>query len=118
VHANELRREELTGALFTSPVTARAAVDEGDGAQFNIAYIDFPDGARNRFHRHTTDQVLIVTRGKGMVATEHERIALSEGDIVHAPAGEIHWHGAMAGSSMTHISITGKGSDLELVERA
>jgi quercetin dioxygenase-like cupin family protein len=118
VHSGELREEEMTGALFTGPVKARVALSEEEGAQFNIAYVHFPDGARSRFHRHTTDQVLIVTSGKGVVATEDEQVALSEGDIVHAPAGEKHWHGATAGSAMTHISITAQGSDLELLEES
>jgi quercetin dioxygenase-like cupin family protein len=104
-------QREVERPLFTGIVTMQAAVDEDEGAQFNIGYVSFPEGVRSKLHRHTTDQVLIVTKGRGMVATEHEQVAISEGDIVHTPAGEQHWHGAVAGSAMTHIAITPAGSD-------
>ena len=115
-HASDLPRENVTGPLFTGAVTVRSALSDEEGSEFNVAHIDFPAGVHSRLHRHTTDQVLIVTRGKGMVATENEQVELTVGDVVHAPAGEKHWHGAVTGSAMTHISITGRGSDVELLE--
>ena len=59
---------------------------------------------------HNCDQVLIVTSGSGMVATEHERREINVGDVVHIKAGERHWHGAKADTTMGHITITLAGS--------
>jgi quercetin dioxygenase-like cupin family protein len=99
--------------LFTGKTSMRTAVDEG---QFRVAYVTFSEGVRNKFHVHTTDQVLIVTEGKGLVMTGTEQVEVDEGDVVFAPAGEKHWHGAAPGSTMTHITITGAGGNIEQLE--
>jgi quercetin dioxygenase-like cupin family protein len=99
--------------LFTGRTSMRTAADEG---QFRVAYVTFFDGVRNKLHTHSTDQVLIITEGKGLVETEGERVELDEGDVVVCPAGEKHWHGAAPGSTMTHITITGAGVKTEQLE--
>ena len=99
--------------LFTGKTAVRVAADEGE---FRVAYVTFFDGVRNKFHIHSTDQVLIVTHGKGLVVTEDERVELNEGDVVISPAGEKHWHGAVPGSDMTHITITGGGGHTDQLE--
>jgi quercetin dioxygenase-like cupin family protein len=45
-----------------------------------------------------------------MVATEHEQREINVGDVVHIKAGERHWHGAWADTTMGHITITLVGS--------
>jgi quercetin dioxygenase-like cupin family protein len=115
VRAGEVPREELAAPLFTGLVTMQMAIGQPE-SQINVGYVHFPAGVRNKMHRHTTDQILIVTSGKGRVVTETEQVELSEGDVVHAPAGEKHWHGASDDSAMTHIAITPAGSELEQLE--
>jgi quercetin dioxygenase-like cupin family protein len=51
-------------------------------------------GARNKMHIHSSDQVLFVTKGKD-IATEADHEVIGVGDVVHIPAEEKHWHGAM-----------------------
>jgi hypothetical protein len=50
------------------------------------------------------------TSGSGMVANEHEQREINVGDVVHIKAGERHWHGAKANTTMGHITITAVGS--------
>jgi quercetin dioxygenase-like cupin family protein len=61
-------------------------------------------GPVHRWHTHTCDQVLIVTSGSGIVATEHEQREINVGDVAHIKAGERHWHGAKADTTMGHIT--------------
>ena len=68
--------------------------------------ISFGKGVRNKFHTHECDQILIVTQGKGYVATENEKREVTVGDIILFPAGEKHWHGATEDSDFAHIYIT------------
>jgi quercetin dioxygenase-like cupin family protein len=58
------------------------------------------------WHVHDFDQILIVTSGSGWVATETERLEIKVGDVAHVKAGERHWHGAKADTTMGHITIT------------
>jgi len=111
------REVSFNAALFTGPARSQTMVDsKDDAAAFSVAYIHFPDGIRNKFHTHTNDQVLIVTEGRGMVATQDREEAIAVGDVALIPAGEVHRHGAMPGSTMTHVSILPSGTKTEQVE--
>lgn len=43
-------------------------------------------------------------------------INVKKGDVVWAPAGKEHWHGATPKSSFTHISVTKAHTKLTQVE--
>ena len=47
-----------------------------------------------------------MTKGRGIVATESEETAVSQGDTAFIPAGEKHWHGAAPDSEYAHITLT------------
>ncbi len=81
--------------------------EEDNGAEVLAVY--FGPGSRTRPHTHEVDQVLHVTEGNGVVATETERLLVGPGDIVVVPAGIWHWHGATPDSSFCHISSKPKG---------
>ena len=71
--------------------------------------VNFSPGARTVFHTHTHPQIVYVTKGKGIVATEKEEVVVGPGTLVLFPAGENHWHGATKDSEFSHISITTPG---------
>jgi quercetin dioxygenase-like cupin family protein len=72
--------------------------------------VNFPAGVRHRMHTHRRDQVLFVTAGTGMIATETEEQEITVGDIVQITADEKHWHGATPDADFSHIALTAKGS--------
>lgn len=76
-----------------------------DGIVLSLSEVTFRPSERTRFHTHPTGQILYVTAGKGIVATETERQDVARGDAVYFPAGENHWHGATENDSMTHLSF-------------
>ena len=107
IRTAEVSKEPATGALFTGgPVTRQPLVTPEMTKYFNVSVVNFGKGARNKFHSHTSDQVLIVTAGTGIVATEEEELTVGEGDVIHIPAGEKHWHGATKDSEFSHIYVT------------
>jgi quercetin dioxygenase-like cupin family protein len=83
---------------------------------FNLNIVNFSAGARYKMHTHTSDQVLFVTAGKGIIATETRQEVITVGDVVHIPAEEKHWHGATPDSAFSHIALTAKGSKTTQVE--
>ncbi len=110
-------KAEMTGGLMTgTQVWRQSILDADDSANFNFAIVAFDAGSRNKFHKHSGDQILIVTEGTGKVATDDEVLEVSEGDVVVIPAGENHWHGAPDSTSMAHITVTVKGSETEQTE--
>ena len=105
----------LITPLFTGKEVTSQALIPG-GGDYNMSIVNFGKGVRNKFHVHESDQVLIVTAGKGIVATEQERRTVTVGDVILFPKGEKHWHGASEDSEFSHIYITkagGKTTQLE-----
>ena len=106
-----------SGGLMTgSQVWRQPILNPDDSQNFNFAIVAFDAGSRNKFHKHSGDQILVVTEGTGKVATDDEVLEVTEGDVVVIPAGENHWHGAPDGTAMAHITITVKGSQTEQTE--
>ncbi len=117
IKTSEVKAEPYVTPLFTGgAVTRQPLVTEDMGKSFNMSNISFAAGAKNKFHTHSTDQVLIVTSGKGIVATEKEQRTVSLGDLIFIPAGEKHWHGATKDSAFSHISLTGATSKTQQLE--
>ncbi len=102
--------------FYGGKVTGQPIVGGGVSAHFNFTMVNFAAGAKNKFHTHTKDQILYVTKGRGYIATETEQIELTEGDTVFIPADENHWHGATDDSDFSHLSITVPTSQTGLVE--
>ena len=102
----DVEAEEATSKLFEGKVTRQTVTE---GAQITVGHVNFSPGAKNVFHTHTTDQVLFVTEGKGIVATEKEERVVTPGTIIYFPAGERHWHGATEDSSFSHLAIKPPG---------
>ena len=96
-------QEHFTGSVWNTRLS------EGDAGLTMIA-VQFAPGARSDWHRHPAGQVLFVVSGAGLVQTEDgATIEIGPGDVVHAPAGERHWHGARPDSPMLHLSLTTDG---------
>src|SRR2546425_5080121 len=109
--------EPANSPLFTGgPVTRQTLLTPEMSNNFNLAVVNFSAGARNKLHTHSSDQVLFVTAGKGIIATKTDQEVISVGDVVHIPAEEKHWHGATPDSSFSHIALTAKGSTTTQVE--
>ncbi|GLF93214.1 cupin domain-containing protein [Streptomyces yaizuensis] len=73
----------------------------------SVLLVRFEAGARNHWHWHTGGQLLYITEGEGYVQVRgQEPTVVRAGDIVACPPGEQHWHGATAGSAMTHLAVT------------
>jgi quercetin dioxygenase-like cupin family protein len=99
--------EDRTGTpIFEGQVHGHPLVTPAESKDIQASYVHFSPGARTRTHRHTSDQLLIVTSGIGKVGDAEGDHVISVGDSVLIPAGHDHWHGAGdTGSPMTHISV-------------
>jgi quercetin dioxygenase-like cupin family protein len=117
IKMSQVTKEPAGGTLFTgNRVNRQTIFQQNDSNNFNFGIVHFSAGSRNKFHKHSGDQILIVTEGTGKVATDHEVVTINEGDVVIIPAGENHWHGAPDHTPMSHITITVKGSQTEQTE--
>jgi quercetin dioxygenase-like cupin family protein len=94
--------ETFTGEVWIDPITRGLPP-----SQLNVAAVHFTPGARSAWHSHEGGQTLYVTEGRGLVQARGQKIVeLRPGDVIFAPDGEEHWHGAAPDHFMTHLSIT------------
>ena len=115
VNMNKVSKEVFVNSIFTGrEVTRQVLLPESKEYVVNI--INFGKGVRNKFHAHEYEQILIVTEGKGVVATEKEEKVVTVGDIVLIPAGEKHWHGSGGDSDFSHIFVIKPGSKVTQLE--
>ena len=107
---SKAQRERDSGAIFKGEVLRQGVVGGDMSKELYLGEITFKDGAANKWHVHSCDQILIVSEGEGIVADEREERQVSAGDVAFIPANTNHWHGARPGKDMKHWSILAGGT--------
>jgi quercetin dioxygenase-like cupin family protein len=115
VTMQEVSKEPFDSPLFTGPDVTRQILLP-DSEEYRVEIVNFGKGVRNKFHAHENEQILIVTSGRGIVATEKEERIVTKDDVIFFPAGEKHWHGATRDSEFSHIFVMRAGSKLTQLE--
>ena len=109
VKISDVKAEESTSKIFRGgKVSIQRLIGESTN-ELRVIEVNFSPGAACVFHTHTFEQVLYVTEGKGIVATENEEITVTPGTIIFIPAGEKHWHGATKDATFSHIAMMTPG---------
>ena len=115
VKMSQVKKAPFESPIFTgSEVTIQELLT--DSQEYRVNLVNFGKGVRNKFHSHSTEQILIITAGEGIVATEDEERVVTAGDIILIPAEEKHWHGATRNSEFSHIYVMQKESVLTQLE--
>ncbi len=110
VRSEEGQPRQGTTFRGEATLTTMLAAQQENG--MSLTLVDFKDGAVTNWHEHPGEQILYILEGKGRVGNQDTEWEVGPGDIVYTGPGENHWHGAAAGHSMRHISITTVGSPL------
>jgi quercetin dioxygenase-like cupin family protein len=99
------------GDLFIGTVQRQNVVTEEDSKEVRVGVVTFLEGAVNKMHSHTFDQVLVITEGEGIIQREGEpEKRVTPGDVIFIPSGERHWHGAAPGKTMSHMTVATPGT--------
>ena len=108
VKIGDVEAQESTDKIFRGEVSLQKIIGDSKD-ELRVIVVNFSPGAVNVFHTHTFDQILYVTEGVGIVATEREEVTVTPGTIIFIPAGERHWHGAAKDAAFSHIAIMPPG---------
>lgn len=85
-------------------------MDEQLPGGLRLALVHFKDGAVTNWHTHPGEQILLVVAGECRYGNEAGEGGIAHpGDAIHIAPGEKHWHGAVRGQDMAHLSITNVG---------
>jgi quercetin dioxygenase-like cupin family protein len=110
IDRSQAQSDTARKGYFDGEVKTLQLVGPEDSKEVELLTVYFSAGARTRPHIHEQDQVLQIIEGQGIVATETEKLMVSEGDVIIIPAGAWHWHGATRNVAMCHISIKRPGT--------
>ena len=92
--------------MFVGSVETQRMVTKELSDHLLIGNVVFSPGARTKRHTHESDQVIVVTGGRGILATDEEENEVTRWRRgTRPPVGEIHWHGATKDSSFSQISV-------------
>ena len=115
VRISEVPQKRHAGPLFTGDEVFAQDLAPED-CELACRVVTFGKGVRNKFHTHESSQVLIVTQGKGIVATQTDQREVTVGDVIFFKPGEVHWHGATPDSDFSHIYLFLKKGTTRQVE--
>lgn len=101
--------KSLVDDAFTGTVKLISKLTPQIPEGMSLTLVRFEDGGLTYWHDHPGEQVLLILEGKGRVGDSEEEFEVQAGDIIYTGPGEKHWHGALPGHSMTHLSITTVG---------
>jgi 4-carboxymuconolactone decarboxylase len=91
---------------FSGRAEVQRLAEASDGARVGVYRVEFADGGRTHWHRHSGPQWLLIIDGRVRVQSWGEAAAdVEAGDAVMIPPGEKHWHGAAPGTRGTHLAV-------------
>jgi quercetin dioxygenase-like cupin family protein len=109
VRIEDVAPQALLHPIITGDVSIQRLIDrdvDGNNEQCHVALVNFAPGGGNDWHVHTAAQLLIVTSGSGIVATDDEEASVQSGAVIYIAPGVRHRHGATASSAFSHLSVT------------
>jgi quercetin dioxygenase-like cupin family protein len=105
---------------FTNKTWMKVLSEKIKSKEQDIYHVHFERGSRTKIHAHNGNQVLIATKGVGILEIfrrygtsktnfkikRTEKISLKEGDTVYIPAKTLHAHGSVnKKKTFSHIAI-------------
>jgi quercetin dioxygenase-like cupin family protein len=107
VDTNGLKPPESKNDVMVEkgPIFRSLLLDGKTSGGYGIAIVSYNAGARLKWHSHDSEQIIYVTEGKGILATQNEEHIVTPGMIVVIPAGEVHYHGATRDTPFTHLAF-------------
>jgi len=104
IKTSDIEAQEVTSNVLRGKVTSQDIIGESS-EELAVTIVNFHKGTVRELNAHTFDQVLYVTEGRGIIATETEEVTVTPGTFVFIPAGEKHRHSATRDSVFSHITI-------------
>ena len=102
---------------FTGDVWYEELIVAPAPGRLRMLSVHFAPGARSWWHTHPVEQVIHVTEGTCLVQREGDPIQVVQtGESVWFAPGVAHWHGAAAGTFMTHLAAQEASEDGTTVE--
>jgi quercetin dioxygenase-like cupin family protein len=109
------RTKEINKDYFRGEVVMVEVLNQSNSLEHELYHVSFKNGALTTLHYHESEQILIGTKGKGILClvkgdivknlfAETNTTILDEGDVVSIPPFVWHFHGSLKGD-FAHIAF-------------
>ena len=116
---SKLKIKKVNKEYFTAKSTIKEVSPYIKSKEQNIYHVSFFNGAKTKIHSHNAGQILIPTKGDGILeifvkkSSGNDRflikktktIRLNLGDIAYIPPKNLHSHGSLGKAVFSHIAI-------------
>ncbi len=116
---SRLKEKKVNKEYFTGKSTIKEVSPYLKSQEQNIYHVSFFNGAKTKIHIHDAGQILIPTRGDGILEIFKKKspgknrfmikkiktIKLKVGEIAYIPPKNLHSHGALGKALFSHIAI-------------
>jgi quercetin dioxygenase-like cupin family protein len=93
-------------ATFTGTARTALLASSDEGAAVHVYRVEFDEGGRTNWHRHSGPQWLLIVEGRVRVQRWGEAPHdVEAGDAVVFAPGEKHWHGSADGGRGAHLAL-------------
>ena len=110
------REKSMNKDYFRGNVKMIEILHNENSSQYEMYHVFFLNNAITTIHYHETEQILIGTKGKGIVCTLKENFVeniskpekvfiIEEGDVVSIPANVFHFHGSFSEKEFSHLAF-------------
>jgi quercetin dioxygenase-like cupin family protein len=94
------------GGHFTGRVWLDLLLERSGEDGMRMYRVIFEPGSRTHWHTHPGGQALMIVAGTARAGAEGEpTVVAGQGDVIHTPPGQWHWHGAGPDGSMVHVAF-------------
>lgn len=115
-NVNKGREKSINKDYFRGNVKMIEILHNENSSQYEMYHVFFLNNAITTIHYHETEQILIGTKGKGIVCTLKENFVeniskpekvfiIEEGDVVSIPANVFHFHGSFSEKEFSHLAF-------------
>lgn len=110
-----VRNKEESPKRERSGLVSHILLQQGDLPNVGLAatWVDVAPGSRQRLHDHPSEQVYVVTAGKGRMLVGKEEREVGAGDLVYIPSGVVHGIENISEEVLTYVSVATPAMDAE-----
>lgn len=109
------QKKDINKDYFRGEVVMIEVLNKNNSIEYEMYHVLFKKGALTTLHYHETEQILIGTKGKGILclfennviknmSATRKTIVLDEGDVASIPPFIWHFHGALK-DDFAHIAF-------------
>src|SRR5215210_5391372 len=111
-----MRNKELSPRRERSGLVSHILLQRGDlpEASLTATWVEVAPGSRQRPHGHPSEQVYVITAGRGRMLVGEEEREVGAGELVYVPSGAVHGIENASEEVLTYVSAATPALDAEV----